>query len=187
MDYSYYRGRGIHKRTGYTRPLTYLPNVVEWPQDIICLEAENELFTADEVLGGQAGISNAQAQALANRTAFLKDNLFKLTSIVIAMQNALAPYLANIKGLVVGVEPPDDWEHFAWLAFNDDAEYQQWRAQWQSDKPAIDMDLENGASVNMPVIELHCEDGKVYVIRADGTVYTVPDVQDELDPDALEE
>ncbi len=60
-----------------------------------------QIETTDVVLGGAGAIANMQAQSLANRTTFLKDNLYRLKSVEnIAANTALTSDDANIlKGL----------------------------------------------------------------------------------------
>ena len=184
MDYNTYQGLGHDKYSGFTRTLTYLPNAQEWVDRILCIEAETSQNYADEVLGGLSGVSNAQAQALANRTYFLRDNLVKLSEIVIAMQEALGPLITTIKALVVSHIEPTDWVHQAWLGFENTQAYQQWRASWTSDIPEFQLYYQNGTYVRYPILEVTCEDGKTYFLRTDGTEHRVPTVEEYLDPEA---
>lgn len=185
MDYNIYQGLGRDKYSGFVRPLTYLPNAQEWVDRVLCLEAETAQYQADEVLGGLSGISNAQAQALANRTFFLRDNLVKLSEIVIAMQEALGPLITTIKALIISHIEPSDWVHQAWLGFENDEAYQAWRAQWTSAIPTFEVYYLNGTHVRFPILEVTCEDGKTYFLRTDGTEHRVPAVEEYLDPEAI--
>ena len=189
MNYEDYAGRGTDKYTGALRPLTYLPNTSEWVKNILCLEAETNQYTADEVLGGLYGIDNAPAQALANRTEFVRLNLVRLGDIVQAMISALEPMLTTIKKLRVQEFDVDiDYTHEAWLSLGNSPQATTiYTAFASKEKPSVQLIVETGVTRQNPTFEMTLENGRVIWLRTDGTTSIVPNVDDILDPDAIGE
>ncbi len=186
MDYTLYQGRGTDKITGALRPLAYLPNTSEWVPGIYCLEAEDSRYQADEVLGGVTGIDNAQAQALSNRTQFLRVNLARLANIVAAMQLAMGPMLRTIKTLKISHTEPTDTDYSAWMDLERNGASDSLFAQMASDA-VFDLRLEyqNGTYSKSPVLELTESTGAIWYIRTDGTTVLIDAVEDQLDADAI--
>lgn len=183
MEYTHYKGRGKDKISGEIRPVTYLPNISEWVGKIYCLEDETDRYSADDVLGGVGGVDNAQGQALANRTYFLKDSLVKMGEIISAMQLAMQPMLTTIKKLVIQQNEVTDYLHEAWLYLGDDAEAQRFYRQIVGIVPELIITFEGGSYVKRPIFELSFEDGRTFFIRTDGVTVIVPKVEDFLDFD----
>ena len=101
MDYAKYKGRGVRKVDNATRPITFLDNNAEWVENIYCLEAEDNIYTADLVLGSRDGVANAPIQALANCTNYLKEIVMKVLAYFNALQNALSAQLDNVKAAII--------------------------------------------------------------------------------------
>ena len=180
MDYTSYKGRGKDKISGEYRPIRYLPNVSEWVGKIYMLEDESDQYSADDVLGGVGGIDNAQPQALANRTYYLKDTLVKIGEVISAMQLALAPMLTTIKKLVIQKNTVTDWEHDAWLTMKSSTEADQFYERIKGSVPRIILTFDNGYVQN-PIFRVTLENSKVFFIRTDGVTVLVPRVEDFLD------
>ena len=186
MDINNYKGRGKDKISGEYRPIRYLPNVSEWVGKIYMYEDETDQYTADDVLGGLTGIDNAQSQALANRTYFLKDKLMKLAEVVSAMQLAISPMMTSMKKLVIQSEAVTDWEHEARLVLEPSAEADALYEQIRGKVPRVVLSLESGYVVS-PTLKITLENGKVFFIRTDGETVIVPKVEDFSDTDDDEE
>lgn len=186
MDYTQYQGFGRNKVTGQVRPLSYLPNTSEWVGYILCLEADSGAYKPDQVLGGAEGISNAQAQALSNRTQFLRTNLSRLAAIVSAMQEALAPSLRAIKTLKITHTEPSDPDYSAWLDLEYTPETEAFLGT-MVDPAAFDCKIyfDNGTYAQSPVLEITEQTGKTFFIRTDGTSILVESVEDQLDSDVF--
>lgn len=180
MDYSTYRGRGKDKITGELRPISYLPNVSEWVGRVYCLEDESDRYSADDVLGGLSGIDNAQAQALANRTYFLKDGFVRLAEIITAMQLALEPTLTTIKNLAVQELEITDYKHQAWMGMGSDPDARSFYSSFAGTIPRVSFTFSGGSVVN-PIIEISLENGKTFFIRTDGKSVIIPSVDEFLD------
>ena len=157
MDYSVYKGRGINKVTHVDRPITYLANQSEWVDRIYCIEAEDNVYTADKVLGSTYGVTNAPIQALANRTYYLKEYVDRLTDHLNALLIAISPQLSNIKAIVVSTTAPTDTEHFAWLNYGVNV-----------DQPTFKFTFDNGTTTTNPVLKLTLENGRIVYLRTDG-------------------
>lgn len=187
MDYSTYKGRGRNKISGAERPVTYLPNVAEWVSKVYCIECDNEIYSADDVLGGVNGVDNAQGQALANRTYFLKENVIRLMTVVSAMQLVLSPMLTTIKKFSIQPDAPTDWEHESWLQLEDSAETRQLYAQIEGKLPTIKLTLTNGQTITKPIFNIELDDGRTFYIRTDVSSVLVPKVEEYVYPQEEEE
>lgn len=164
MDYEAYIGRGIHKITGRDRPVTTLPNDVEWVENIYCLEAADNVYTADKVLGGVDGVANAPIQALTNRTNYLKDTVFKLLAYVNALQNALSAQLDNVKAAIIQKTDPNNSKYF-WM-----------KADRALNTSSFKITLADGRIFNQPVLRLTLETDRVIFVRTDGVSGDLSDI-----------
>ena len=158
MNYEDYRGRGTHKVTNRDRPVTTLENISEWVQDVYCLEGEDNIYTADKVLGGRDGVSNAPIQALTNRTTYLKDAVVKLTEYIRALQIATQTLLDNVKSVIVSKSAPSDTVHQAWIKVANNVNY----------TTGFKLVLANGNVISNPIFRVTLENGRVIYIRTDG-------------------
>lgn len=182
MNYGSYKGRGKNKQTGHERPMTYLPSESEWVSNVYCLEEETDQYSADDVMGGANGISNAPTQALANRTVFLKDNLIRLAEVLSAVQEALSPLLNTIKSLKVQEQAVTNWDHEAQLKLENTAEAQRLYESISGKVPAITLTCANGVVFSHPIIEITLETNRTVFIRTDGSSVLVPNIHEVLDP-----
>ena len=164
MDYTTYEGRGVHKVTNKDRPVTTLENISEWVDDIYCIAAGDNVYTADKILGGREGVANAQAQALANRTNYLRDTVLKCVAYVNALQNALSAQLSNVKAAIVAKTDPNNDKYF-WM-----------KADRNLESTSFQITLDGGRVINQPVIRLVLENGRVLYIRTDGTSGDLSDI-----------
>ena len=141
------------------------------------------------MLGGLYGIDNAPAQALANRTEFVRLNLVRLGDIVQAMISALEPMLTTIKKLRVQEFDVDiDYTHEAWLSLGNSPQATAiYTAFASKEKPSVQLIVETGVTRQNPTFEMTLENGRVIWLRTDGTTSIVPNVDDILDPDAIGE
>lgn len=165
MDYDLYRGFGANKTNGARRDLTYLDEENSWSEQILCIERDSGAHYADQILGGLDGVANAQAQALANRTLYLRDSVQQLAAMLRSLTNYLAPTMSCIKNLVVSPTAPDDTDHKAWLNMGSNWTY--------SEQPVFRLTLKApsddaaSSSVN-PTFRIVLDDGNVFYLRTDG-------------------
>ena len=187
MDYSVYQGRGTHKITGQRRPDTFLPNVDEWADGILCLEAENDPYTADEVLGGVQGIDNAPTQAVANRTVFLLKRMYELGVIIDSMQTALGPMLTTIKKLNIRRITPQEeptfnynYDYNAWMQYENtpagDAAHATLPSQYH-----LSIAVEGGQYVENPTFMITDQTGRTVYIKTNGDSVFIQDASGWLD------
>lgn len=165
MDYTRYQGLGRRKSDGKTRDLTFLDSVSEWVPEILCLATDTGAHTEDKVLGGIDGVANAQAQALANRTVFLRNSVQQLSAIISTLMLNLAPQLSLSKNLVVSKAAPKDWTYKAWL-----------NVGVESPSPSIRFVFDDRSDVINPTLRLTLDDGKIIFIRTDGQSVAPEDI-----------
>ena len=164
MDYTTYVGRGVHKVTNRDRPVTTLENISEWVDEIYCLEAGDNVYTPDKILGGRDGVANAQAQALANRTNYLRETVLKCVAYVNALQNALSAHLSNVKAALVAKTDPADNKYF-WM-----------KSTKNLASITFKFTLADGRVIDLPVLRLSLETGRVIYVRTDGTSGDLSDI-----------
>lgn len=165
MNYEAYIGRGVHKVTNKDRPVTTLDNISEWVDNIYCIEAGDNVYTADKVLGGRDGVANAQAQALTNRTNFLKDAVMQLVDYVGALRAAIQPHLQNVKAIVVQKSAPADPYNYVWL-----------KTTQNFTDPAVKLTFANGSSVSNPIFRVEFVPRGTVYIRTDGITGELGDI-----------
>ena len=172
MNYESYQGRGVNRATNRDRPVTYLPNTSEWVTRIYCLEGEDNIYTADKVLGGLDGVSNAPLQALANRTYYLYEQMSKMLEYLRALRESLSAELSNVKAVVAQKTEPADKEYTVWL-----------QTTQNFTSPTFTFTLADNTTAVNPVLRATLEDGSYLYLRFDGISGDIPD----LDATAFED
>lgn len=165
MNYDLYQGFGANKTNGARRDLTFLDETSEWVEQVLCLARDTGAHHADQILGGSDGIANAPAQALANRTLYLRNSVQQLAAMIRSLTNLLAPTLSAMKNLVVAANKPSDTAHKAWLKMESGWTY--------SEQPTFRLTLKAptdiaAAAVENPTFRVVLDDGTVYYLRTDG-------------------